>query len=55
MPLFCSVIKDRLSRSIQVIPDMIVNRPFLFLVFDAVTGLVLCGAVVAVVGRTTEE
>ena len=43
---FGSNVKVRLSRSIEYIPEMQVDRPFLFLVFDAVTGLVLCGAVV---------
>ncbi|PMD35104.1 hypothetical protein L207DRAFT_517200 [Hyaloscypha variabilis F] len=34
------------SRSRQVIKEMTVDRPFLFLVFDDASGLVLCGAVV---------
>jgi serine protease inhibitor len=38
--------KNRKSRSRQVIPEMRVDRPFLFLVFDNTSGLVLCGAVV---------
>jgi hypothetical protein len=43
--------KDRKSRSRQVIPEMRVDRPFLFPVIDAVKGLVLCSAVVNSVGR----
>lgn len=40
-----------MSRSVQLNPVMRVDRPFLFLVFDAVTGLVLCEAVVNTLGR----
>jgi len=45
----CTFLKIGSRRSIQFNPVMTVNRPFLFLVFDAVTGLVLCGAVIATV------
>ena len=40
-----------ISRSVQLNPVMRVDRPFLFLVFDDVTGLVLCEAVVNTLGR----
>jgi serine protease inhibitor len=46
------IVKDRPSRSIEYIPEMRVDRPFLFLVFDDVTGLVLCSAVVNNVEKT---
>jgi serpin B len=34
------------SRGMEFIQDMRVDRPFLFLVFDSVSGLVLAGVVV---------
>ncbi len=39
--------KHRRSRAVNSPPVMRVDRPFLFLVFDGVTGMVLCGVVVS--------
>jgi serine protease inhibitor len=38
--------ESRKSRSRPVIKEMRVDRPFLFLVFDSTSGLVLCETVV---------
>lgn len=44
--IFWPNVKNRLSRSIEIVPEMRVDRPFVFMVFDEVTGLVLCSTVV---------
>ncbi|KAE9365701.1 hypothetical protein N431DRAFT_351432 [Stipitochalara longipes BDJ] len=41
-----TIVTMRKSRSRQIIKEMRVDRPFIFLVFDNASGLMLCGAVV---------